>query len=252
MCLVLILSLLIGTLAYIKAKKAIEDSIGITALNIRRAISSKVDLEKFSKLVREEDMKSEYYLFFRNQLNELKISAGLKYLYTWRRTLQGQCMYIVDGASMDDENTSLLGDVEEDVTKTAENTFNGYEGQDINWTKEWGDLISVYIPLKDKDGKIYGMIAADFESSKIITHLNQLKITIGIITFLVIGMGGLSLSVSRILVKSIKRINQQIETIRQGSLEVNIDASSSDEIGDLSRGFVVMVANLKDITHDIY
>lgn len=167
----------IGYYTYEKARMTIKDLIGQNALNITRSVVSEIDVDKFEKLQTPEDMDTEYYKELREELNTVRKSIGLKYLYTMRKTEDGKYIYVVDGLPIGDEDESLLGDVEEEsMTDVMVSSFNGKEGYELDdVTQTWGTLISAYVPIVDKSGKTVGLLGADFEAGYIVEQLTNTR-----------------------------------------------------------------------------
>jgi methyl-accepting chemotaxis protein len=249
--LILFSSMAIGFYSYYSAKSNIERVVGNTALSIIESIVNTIDDEKFDKLQTNEDMESEYYKELQTHLSDLRNATGLKYLYTMRKTDNGKCIYVVDGTTMDDENFSSLGDEEEDVTDVMEGSFKGVTGYEFS-SDDWGNSISAYIPIKDKSGKVVGMLGADFDASNMVSQLNKFKTNIIIIIIAVILIGiFIGQIMSIILVSSLNKLKKQAELIKEGDLTVKFDNPGNDEIGILTHAFKDMVDNLLVITNKI-
>ncbi|MCX7749515.1 MAG: methyl-accepting chemotaxis protein [Clostridia bacterium] len=66
---------------------------------------------------------------------------------------------------------------------------------------------------------------------------------------LVIGMGaavGLGIFISRIISKPVKKLSEAADKIALGDVNVNVESTSKDEIGDLMKSFSKMVDNIRD------
>lgn len=235
-----------------KARSTVEDAVGKSALNIANSIVGLIDVDKMNQLKTKEDMDSDYYKELHDKLLAMKDSVGLKYLYTMRKTDDGKYIYLVDGTPYDSENMSMLGDEEEELDKALEASFEGIGGYIINITEGWGDLISAYVPIKDKTGKIVGILAADFEAGYALEALDKMKSSI-IIVILVINLIGIIISrkVSYLLVRSLKELENKAEIAKQGDLTVDININSRDEIGRLTQAFKDLIGSMADITKNI-
>jgi methyl-accepting chemotaxis protein len=249
--LILFSSMAIGFYSYYNAKSNIERVVGNTALSIIESIVNTIDDEKFQKLQTNENMESEYYKELQTHLSDLRNATGLKYLYTMRKTDNGKCIYVVDGTPMDDKNFSSLGDEEEDVTDVMEGSFQGVAGYEFS-SDDWGNSISAYIPIKDKSGKVVGVLGADFDANNMVSQLNKFKTNIIIIIIAVILIGiFIGQIMSIILVRSLNKLKKQAELIKEGDLTVKFDNAGNDEIGILTHAFKDMVDNLLVITNKI-
>lgn len=249
--LVFLSSTAIGLYSYNNAKSSIEKVVGDTALSINKSIVKTIDTDKLNELSTQEDMDTDYYKQLHAHLEDIRKSAGLKYLYTMRKTENGKYIYVVDGTPTDDKNFSALGDEEKDITNITKNCFEGTTGYEFN-SDEWGKFISAYTPILDKSGKVVAILGADFDGNNMASQLNNLKRHILIIAIVVMLFGLLIGEVlSRFLVSSLNKLRTKAESIKQGDLAVKFDEMGSDEIGVLAHTFKEMTDNLLTITNDI-
>jgi methyl-accepting chemotaxis protein len=250
--LILISSLTIRYFAFQSARTAIEDTTGHTALTITKAFINKIDADKFSELKVLEDMEKDYYTQLRTQLNEFKESTGLKYLYTMSVNAEGEYCYVVDGAAIDDEETSLLGDKEENVTDRMIACFQGEEGYELSEDELWGTLISGYIPIKNGSGKVVGILGADFDASYMAIKLKESNTNMYRVMFVIVLISILvAVLFSYLIIKSLKQLQLKIQLMQQGDLTINVSNNRGDEVGDLSRSFQAMLESMSTMIHNI-
>lgn len=251
--LILISSFSVGVYSYLYAKEIIKDEVGQTALNIVRSVVKQINVDKFEELQTKDDMKKDYYLKSRKELNNIRKSVGLKYLYTMRKTDEGKYIYVVDGITIGDKDESLLGDEEkaENITEGITNSLAGIEGYEISHT-DWGDLISAYVPIKDRTGKTVGMIGADFDGSYVAKGLDKIRSTMLMITLVVAIIGLLvGIGFSFFLLRSLKELKDKVELVKTGDLTVKIQSAGNDEIGVLVGAFRDMTETLAGITRSL-
>jgi len=249
---ILLSSVSIGTYAYYKAKTSIETSVGNTALSIVQSVVKLIDTEKFNQLQTPEDMQSEYYQELQARLSDIKNTTGLQYLYTMRKTAEGAFIYVVDGTSMSDEGFSALGDEEEDISPTWAASFEGTPGYELNNSDVWGSSVSAYIPIKNRGGEIIGILAADFNADNMVKELNDFRLKIILIIFVVLAIGILlSWLLSNFLVRSLYELIRKAELVKEGDLTVQFAGSGNDEVGELTNSFKEMVKNMLVITNEI-
>lgn len=245
-------SIVIGLYAYSKAKSGIEVSVGNTTISILKSVVNTIDTEKFNSLKTKDDMESEYYKKLQLHLNDIKKTTGLKYLYTMRKTDEGKYIYVVDGSSTNNKDCSALGEEETDLSSSFVSSFKGASTYELNHTDKWGNLISAYIPITNKSGKVIGILGGDFDANKMYNELNKLKISISMIIIVVIAFGIVIGEVfSTILVRSLNKLKKQASIIKDGDLTVKFDKVSNDEIGILTQTFKDMVSNLFIVTSEI-
>ena len=250
--LVLISSFTIHYFSYKSAKSSIEYTLGQMALNITRSVNSTIDADKFAQLVESQDMSNEYYTQLKEELIKMRVSTGLKFLYTMSQTTSGDYIYAVDGTQEGSEGESLLGDVEENVTKAMIAALNGKEDFEFNGNEQWGDLISGYIPIKNASGNVVGILGADFDANYMVEKLEDANSR----TFMVAGIAVvisilLSIVVASIIIRSLKILQSKINIIKNGDLTVRVDTNRTDEVGRLSVAFQTMVDNMSSMINGI-
>ncbi len=250
--LILVSSIAIGFCAINNAKSTIVEAVGKTALNICNSMVISIDIEKINELKTKEDMESSYYKELHDKLLTMKDSVGLKYLYTLRKNENGKYIYVVDGTPYDSENFSQLGYEEDEIDSSLAASFEGTEGYVLQYSEEWGNLISAYVPIKDKNGKISTILAADFEAKSVFEAINMVKTRIMIVALLVVLIGILFSSIlSHFLVRSIKVLERKAELAKEGDLTVEIECKNNDEVGRLTQTFNDVIASMGAITKNI-
>ncbi|MDP4180354.1 MAG: methyl-accepting chemotaxis protein [Bacillota bacterium] len=250
--LILICSIGIGLYAINKAKSTIEEAVGQSGLNIVKSMAGEIDIDKFNKLQNKDDMKSEYYNELHNKLKEMKENVGLKYLYTMRKTQSGKYIYVVDGAAMDSDDFSMLGDEEKETTDKMKVSFDGKTSYELYVSDQWGHLLSSYVPIKDKSGNTVGVIGADFDASAVFDGLNKVKTGIFIVAAIIILLGiTVSNGLSFYLVHSLNELKKKALLAEGGDLTVEIESIGNDEIGLLTQAFKIVVDSMASITKNI-
>ncbi|HWT76883.1 MAG TPA: methyl-accepting chemotaxis protein [Mobilitalea sp.] len=243
--LVLLSSLSIRYFAYQTAKDTTEGTLGSMALNITRSVAGTIDGDKLQELKKPEDMKTDYYIELRKELNNIRQETGLKYLYTMARTEDGKYYYVVDGEDLNSKDASLLGDVDEEISDVMANTFQGVEDYEFGKSNEWGALVSGYIPIKNSKGEIIAMLGADFDAQFMVDSLAQANkkmfLTMGIILALSVLV---TVGFSYWMIRSLKHLNSKVKLIQTGDLTVDINLDRNDEVGSLARSFQKMVDHM--------
>ncbi len=251
LALILFSSMVIGCYSYSNAKSNIESAVGDTGLSIVQSIVHTIDSTAFESLQHPSDMHSDYYMELQGALSGIREATGLEYLYTMRQTEAGQYIYVVDGSPMDDEDFSALGDPEEAMSDVMLACFQGHSGYELG-SDDWGSFISAYIPIEDSAGRIIGILGADFDAGKMVSHLEQFKTHLIMIILGVIFIGFLiGEGLSMVLVRSLMRLKAKAELVKNGDLTVEFEKSGTDEIGVLTQTFKNMVSSLLAITHEI-
>ena len=95
-----------------------------------------------------------------------------KYVYALRNTSPGKYSFILD---TDPEDPGLFGEEVEETEATKEALLGLPAVDDKPFQDRWGTFYSAYCPVYDSDGKIAGLICADFPAdwfeAEVSTHL---------------------------------------------------------------------------------
>ncbi len=250
--LILISTIIIGFYANSKAKATIEESVGKSALNIVNSLVTSIDVDKFNKLQTKADTNSTYYTEVHDNLLKVKEQLGLKYLYTMRKTSDGKYIYVIDGNNYDSDGFSALGDIEDEVSSTQASSFEGKSCYELVTNEQWGNLISAFTPIKDKNGNTVGILAADFDGKFAYSAINDVKVKIMFAAILMILIGAvLSGAISYFLVRSINELKQKAVSAKEGDLTIKIDSKSNDEVGHLTHVFKELIESMATITRNI-
>lgn len=164
-------------------------------------------------------------------MRDMQKSLGIAYLYTLY-TDEKQVYYGVDT----DESSGQKhpGDAFSESYEELKDVFQGnaYVQDYIDSTQD-GDLISVYEPILDKDGKIAGILGCDYDAAHVVSELNQLRQW-------VIILGAICLAVAVILLqlivgtitRSLRRVDKKIYELvhNEGDLTQKLEIRTGDEM----------------------
>jgi methyl-accepting chemotaxis protein len=255
---ILLSGVTLGVVINTSSEKLIAQSLGQQAQTIAEHVAGKIDLESYAKIT-PEGGETEYYKQLRLELNDLKATNNLKYLYTMAERKNGDTMeyyYVVDGAPMDavEGDFSKLGEVEEEPYVGLQKVFEEQKAQlgELTSDATYGATVSAYVPLKDANGKMIGIVGADFDGEKVYqllanNHKKSIMIAgaILLISILIIYL------FARMIVKPLRRLMEQMERVQQGDLTVQVSTLRKDEIGMLAQTFKLMVADLRGMIQGI-
>jgi len=224
------------------------------AYNVAEQASKLIDINEFIKIKTIEDETTPAYIKMREELIKVREICGAKYVYTMRKTDQGDFMYVVDGSS--DEDFSHVGETEESMPG-YEQAWSGevYTDNNIVYYEDWGAVISVYYPLKNNDGSVVGFIGVDYNAESVHDGLNKFKFTcivIMVILAVIILICGLLLSgnISRPIKRAVA-CSKQLAALNLG-IEVSLkDQKRSDEIGELSKSLLSIKESFRNIIRQI-
>ena len=128
-----------------------------------------------------------------------------------------------------------------------------YESSDI--TINGQEYYACYIPLKNSDGTIVGMLFAGEPSTDVWKYIQQRLVAVcasGIVVLAVALI--LVLLVMRGIVKSIKHAMGAVSTLSSGSMSIQMPkalVNRKDELGDMARGIDLLKNELTDVVRNI-
>ena len=245
---VLSTSFLLSFIQYLKSYKMITKNVGDRAYSIAKEASKEIDIDEFVKLQTLEDEKKSSYKEMQEKLEYIKNISGAKYIYTMRKTDDGNFIYVVDGDTS--EERSHIGDVEPS-TNEREQVWSGkeYIGDKIEDYNEWGVLISVLYPLKDNQGNVVGILGVDYDAESTYLEFQKFKSS-SIIIFLVFTLVIILLGIafSNNITKPLKKMVAIAQKVSNFDLRVEtITVKGEDEIAQLANSINIMVNNLRNI-----
>ncbi|MGG3450554.1 methyl-accepting chemotaxis protein [Domibacillus aminovorans] len=252
--LILLSGALIGFVSSRNSEDLIKETVSKQDVEIVNRAVSIINVDDYQDML--EKGKTTYYKDLRKQLNEMRESNGLIYLYTMKRekTDEGyKYYYIVDGMPEGSEDASQFGEEEKgDFPAIARAFETGKIETEMSDTEEYGGLVSTYIPIKSKSGEIIGIVGSDSDVTDVYESLasNKIKLLLIIAVILIIGFIVTILATFSIT-KPIQQLSQNAEAIGEGNLSISIVSKRQDEIGKLTKSFNKMLQDLRGIIQTI-
>ncbi|MDF2721234.1 MAG: methyl-accepting chemotaxis protein [Paenibacillus sp.] len=246
-----VLMLLMGTILsyslYTSSASLITKSLGEQARTIAVSAAKKIDGDAFASLQADSD----YYKQLRLQLNEMKETNGLKYLYTMTARDNGgemEYVYAVDGAPLDQkDDVSAFGEVEEEPFLLLAKAFEVKQEQigELTDNAPYGPTVSSFVPIWNKAGQMVGVVGADFEATAVYERLKSNSRDMVLITAAVI-LAAIAATwlFARIIVKPLKQLTAALKSVQAGDMTVQVGMKRQDEVGQLAIAFQQMVGDL--------
>ncbi|MEL3962773.1 methyl-accepting chemotaxis protein [Lysinibacillus endophyticus] len=251
----IISTLIISYSIYESSTKLVVDSISSQAKIIAENVVSKIDVNQFEQITTEE---TEYYYELREELNEIRKMNGLNYLYTMKSKKNddgsSEYYYVVDGLPLDSDDASSLGEVEQNEYEALINTFKTGETQvgELTYDKEYGANVSAYVPIRNSNGEMIGLIGADYNADHIYELMNDKKRELMIYTIVVLlVIICVIYFVARMINRPLKRLTLEMRKVKTGDFTVHLKTKRKDEIGELTNTFNDMVNNVKNMIRTI-
>lgn len=174
---------------------------------------------------------TEGYQALLTSMREVQKGFGIAYLYTLY-TDGKQVFYGVD--TDESELQAKVGQTFEKSYEQLKGTFAGEDFvQDYIDHSEYGDVISIYMPVRNSAGQIVGAIGCDYDASNIVKKLNGTVEEVIIITLIcmVFALILLNVIVGPIM-GNLRRVNQKIYDLvhSEGDLTQKLEITTGDEM----------------------
>lgn len=167
-----------------------------------------------------------------------------------------------DGSSLyygvDTDKSELQAKVGQEFEKSYEMLAPVFQGEDfvqdyIDYS-EYGDLITVYTPIRNSAGEIVGILGSDYDASNVVEKLNDTTsqvITVTVIC-LIVALLILGFTVSRIS-KSLKLVNKKIYDLvhSEGDLTQKLVVKSGDEMELIANNVNKLLEHIREIMLNI-
>lgn len=252
---ILLLTVVSGIMTHQSMQLAVERTIGKSGIHTAEQIVRGLDIGKYKKFL-EDRQKNELYWEIRNQLNDYRVKNGALYVYTCE--VVGDKLYLlIDGQPKGSDLASELGVESSGTTvEMVAPTLDGIStSTDIIEDPQYGKYLSGFVPIKDTDGKVIGIVGVDISADhvdsigeKVITeNLPLMVLIISVIT--IVAMTILYILIKKII-RPLKELQDTAERIATGELTedmIQVDHGRKDEIGVLINSFNHMITDLRAI-----
>ncbi|MET4561059.1 methyl-accepting chemotaxis protein [Lysinibacillus parviboronicapiens] len=156
-------------------------------------------------------------------------------------------------------NTNIMVDGQRAVGTTADSKVADAvltQGDVYSGTAEvvGKPYLTQYEPIKNANGGIIGMIFAGVPTSEIDAVAQKMLLKMGVIAFIAAVIAVIAgILFVRGIVKPLKRLNDQLETISagKGDLTQQLVVNAKDEIGDLAHSFNAMLETLRNMMRHV-
>lgn len=195
---------------------------------------------------------TEGYQALLTSMREVQKGFGIAYLYTLY-TDGKQVFYGVD--TDESELQAKVGQTFEKSYEQLKGTFAGEDFvQDYIDHSEYGDVISIYMPVRNSEGQIVGAIGCDYDASNIVKKLNGTVEQVIIITLIcmVFALILLNVIVGPIM-GNLRRVNQKIYDLvhSEGDLTQKLEITTGDEMELIANNVNTLLEHIRGIMLNI-
>lgn len=190
---------------------------------------------------------SKDYQTIRSAMQSIQADCGIEFLYTLYT--DGSSVYY--GVDADAANPSEYGQEFEVSYSELSDVFNGGEYvQDFIDETEDGDLISVYKPIYDSNGKQVAVLGCDYNATAISNKLSSMLLIMVTksVVFALVAAILIIILINRIM-KSMKQIQSKMYELvyNKGDLTQKLDVHTGDEMELIADGINELLDYIREI-----
>lgn len=243
-----------------KTKKATEDSISQYSKHLTESLANKVNSEEYEKFLNAKE-ENDAYRSVREQLNSFRELTGSLYVYSLEYS-DNKVKILVDGEPKDAKEGEYSPIGESAVTTTYEDIKPVLSGKTthtpIVHDKKYGDYLSSFAPIKNKDGKVIGVLGVDTDA-KMVNEITNNIVDSSLPSTSLVGLLAIIIAIAfsiwmiRRLLNPLKGIQATAESIANHDLHTaekeirKVKSFYNDEVGRLLASVVTMTGNLRTI-----
>ena len=185
-------------------------------------------------------------------LRAVQEKYGIQYLYTMYT--DGTTVYY--GVDTDrSELQAFYGQEHEKTYDELATVFNGevYAQQYIE-QNEYGNLISVFMPIKNSKGEVVGILGSDYDATVILGRINQSKTeAIGMAGAAVLVVGVLMALIIHTIITGLQAVNQKVYDLvhNEGDLTQKLDIRTGDELELIANNINKLLEHIRGIMLNI-
>ena len=229
--LILAICIIMGISSYENISRGMIASGVEQARMAAQVATDMIDTDLLSGLV-PGDEDTEAYQSLLVNMREMQEDLGIKFLYTLY-TDGKQVYYGVDTDTS--ELQCEIGEICETPYEDLAGVFagEGYIEDYIDYTEDYGALISAYEPIIDNVGKVIGVVGCDYDATSVVNRLNSMTAIIIITAVICLAV---SLVLINIIVTGIMRKLRQVDmkiydlVHSEGDLTKKLEINTGDEM----------------------
>lgn len=231
------------------------DTLKARTDSIYSFIEGKIDKSTFKSINSADDASSDQYLETKQQLETVRESTGVRYLYTAKQADDGSLIYVVDGLPSDSDDFRHPGDeIEGEIVSELERALADERvyPTDIKDTG-WGYVFVSYYPIHEND-QVIGAIGIEFDADAQYRAFQMVRIGTPLIG-IVFGLA--AIVIARFLFRRISNpafkdlANTDYLTSFKNRNAFDLDLSNWEDGAEALQGvFVVDLDRLKNVNDD--
>ncbi|MEN6370497.1 MAG: diguanylate cyclase [Armatimonadota bacterium] len=240
---------------YREACYSLRQEVRAKLMGIAATAALQVDPELHKKIKTNKDARTPGYRKVLGTLIAIQNSnPDIIYVYTMRKSNDKNALqFIVDVPDPDEPKYNTHVGEKYDITGCSEilKGFNGPAADKEPVSDKWGRLISGYAPIRDRNGKVDGILAIDMALPQLKIEERALRIA-AVKTILVALLLSIALSwiITRGTLKKVRIFTKAAQRVKNGDLDFRLPVKSHDEIGQFTEAFNHMMTGLQQTVKD--
>lgn len=260
------LVLSMGTTMIWATKSIVTHSYMEKATLTAQALADSIDLDSYVQLAAAPEQ-NELYFELQHELTEMLKINPISYIYVATAPQAGEVegTTLVDGGDLNSDATYHLGDVLDDVYYDEILAHLVEQGaySEYDETDDFGDVISSYVPLKDTNGNIFGILGVDdslvtisMVQERALKDILPYLLTIIVVVSMII-MAYIGFYLYRLL-KPLNYMSEATFKLDEGNLQASqqametADLQRNSSITRFGRAFRTAVASITQMVRNLY
>ncbi|WP_337102710.1 methyl-accepting chemotaxis protein [Paenibacillus sp. YIM B09110] len=186
------------------------------------------------------------YPIIKSELERLQTLHSWENVYILSNTKDEERILILSGVPDDFGTPFQFPDETKEAISSNKTMFSAI------YDDEYGTHKSIFMPLTDQSGIVYGVLGIDLDASVVpqtASSSNWRTVLISVIVFVVGSV--IAVFISRIITNPLRKLMIAAEKVAAGDMRSQFSIDSKDEIGKLGAAFGIMITSLKTLIEQV-
>lgn len=250
-----------AAIIYLNSQQSIDKTLKTNGIIHAERVAKAIDAEEYADFL-SNPVENEIYNTLQEELNDYRIKMGAMYVYTLRVEDNQSLQIMIDGLPKGEAvpiGEPTTATTYEDIKDAV---AGGVNSTDIVNDPEFGEYMSAFAPIMDKDGKVLGIVGVDMEATQVNTITDSvmkesIPIQLGVsLVILLTILGGVYFYLGKKL-RPLTVLTDVSKDIAKGELlhaKATLDTltlQSKDEISRLHSSMTEMSTILEKMAHNM-
>lgn len=248
---IIVSMVVVGVFGYVLFREGRIEENAERAMAIAQAIAAGIDTEDFVQVL-DTGEKSDAWYAAKYMADTTARQIGTAYLYVLDARYNSVFTYYLEGYDPASEEDELDLWAQEDAQIFQESIYETLSTGKLTKTGiypsgDFGEMVSGFAPVLDAEQTVIGVVGVDLSVDEVMGEVNSFGLkTLLIVLALSCVFALLSVLIMRKMVaRPIQALTQVSGRIAVGDLDVKVDITSNDEIGQLAQSFADMTSSTR-------